>query len=219
MTDRHSIDFLAKSPADRPPESQSALVCSASERYGTDGIDRCFDLAGCCATQPSYFTTRSRINFALERWLSPAELSDRLAELPAHFTSPQPRRWQRVDWNAIGPEQIVGVDPEFFLHIVRASAEVEAPIRAYSQISWHQLARLHPEMARYMGGTHDSSGRLIEPGLWEKEERQHAPAFKRIYRQLCGRDPHLVPNTILLPPTFATVDASYCHAISRIATE
>ena len=113
-----------------------------------------------------------RINQLLDRYLAFEHLHERLQDLPMQFENPQPRPWSLLDWQ-IDRQQIIGIDPDVFLSILVGAIDTEAPIRAYTQTSRLYLEALHPSLAGFVGGTTDSKGVLLEPGLWEKEERQH----------------------------------------------
>ncbi len=179
-----------------------------------------FDLAGYCDCEPSYAQIRSRLQYLLDSYLSPHILSQRLIDLPQQFTQPQPRPWETINWQAINPDQIIGIDPQLFLSVIAASVEIEAPIRAYSQLSRQYLAEIHPAMTHFLGGCYNNEGKLIEMGVWEKEERQHAPAFRKIYRQLTGEDSAPQPNSIVqLPSSGSPVTDAYRHSLRRMTTE
>ncbi|MEM6253036.1 MAG: hypothetical protein AAF821_08945 [Cyanobacteria bacterium P01_D01_bin.156] len=178
------------------------------------------DLAGYFHPEPNYFHTRQRLNYLTERYLAPNVLTERLTDLPSQFVNPHQRPWERFSWKTISPEQIVGVDPKLFIGLISSSAEVEAPIRAYAEISRDYLQTIHPEMTRFVSGSYDKTGRLVEVGVWEKEERQHTPIFCKIYQQLTGEK--LVPhsNSITeLPTVSSPSEALYRHAVRRITTE
>ena len=178
------------------------------------------DLAGYCPAKPSHGQIKARIQYLIDHYLALDTLSDRLIDLPQQFVAPQPRAWQRIDWRTIHANQIVGVEPALFLGLIASSVEIETPIRAYAQISWSHFPDIHPPMAQFLGGDYDEQHQLTTPGVWEKEERQHAPAFKKIYQQLTGRllRPH--PNTITDLPTLKNSSKTlYRHAIRRITTE
>ncbi|NJN23421.1 MAG: hypothetical protein HC810_02180 [Acaryochloridaceae cyanobacterium RL_2_7] len=75
-------------------------------------------------------------------------------------------------------------------------------------------------MAQYVGGTIDQNENLIEPGLWEKEERQHTPALLRVYRQLTGEEAQLQGRTVRGYQPSSNPEADlYRHGLHRIATE
>ena len=178
------------------------------------------DLAGYLHPNPNYFQTRQRLKYLAGRYLAPNVLTDRLTDLPRQFIHPHQRRWETFDWSAIAVNQIVGLEPKLFTSMIEASAEVEAPIRAYAEITREYLQSVHPEMTRFVSGSYDEAGNLIEVGVWEKEERQHAPIFCKIYQQLVGKP--LVPqsNSITeLAPVRTPVEALYRHAVRRITTE
>ena len=75
-------------------------------------------------------------------------------------------------------------------------------------------------MAEDVGGAIDENGKLIEPGLWEKEERQHTPALIKVYQQLTGEKitPKLRTVRSYLP-TGNPYEDLYRHGLHRIATE
>ncbi len=178
------------------------------------------DLAGTYTANPSYLQIRARINFLIDRYLAIPILSGHIADLPSQFTNPHQRPWEPIDWQAISRDQIIGVDPEMFAMIVAGATEIEAPIRQYSQESWGYMQALHPKMAYFMGGEQHPDGSLKKAGTWEKEERQHAPAFSKIYYHLTGEKIQPKPNSVVgyQPGTDIMADL-YQHTISRISTE
>lgn len=179
-----------------------------------------FDLAGYCHSTPNYLQTRARINYLLERYLSQDILTERLLDLPQQFENPQQRPWQKINWQAINHSQIIGIEPKLFLQVIASAVEIEAPIRSYSQESWGYLQTAHPPLARFMGGVTDENGKIIEVGIWEKEERQHAPAFSKIYQQLTGEKLQQKPNTVHgYQPTGNVRAEIYNHGVSRISSE
>lgn len=183
-------------------------------------LNDAIDLAGYCSKNPTYFRTRARINRGIDRYLSIDILSDRLADLPSQFTQPRQRPWEPICWQAIDREQIVGVDPALFISIVAASAEVEAPVRQYALESRDYLQSIHPQMAFFMGGEPNPDGSVKILGIWEKEERQHAPTFSKIYQQLTGEKLQPKPNSVVgYQPTDNPWEALYRHTLSRISTE
>jgi hypothetical protein len=178
------------------------------------------DLAGHGSTHPTYFDTRARINRLIERYLSDEILSDRLSDLPSQFSQPHQRPWEKISWSAVTLEQIVGMDRHLFVQLIAGAAEIEAPIRSYSQESWDYLQALHPEMAQFVGGRYGDQGELVVVGIWEKEERQHTPALRKIYQQLTGATLKPKPNRVAGYHSAANPwDALYTHLCSRISTE
>lgn len=140
--------------------------------------------------------------------------------MPQQFITPKQRAWEKLDWNAVNPEQIIGVDTNLFISIIAASAEIEAPIRSYAEISRNYLENIHPGMSSFVGGKYDKNGQLIEIGVWEKEERQHGPIFARLYQQLVGKKLQVKANSIKeLPQSSNSLKNLYKHAIRRITTE
>jgi hypothetical protein len=127
-----------------------------------------------------YFQIQQNINSLIKNYLASKELHKRLKDLPSQFNQPQPRAWKPVDWQSINCEQITGIDLQVFLSVLVGAMDTEAPIRGYTQTSRQYLQKLHPHMAQYVGGTIDENGKLIELGLWEKEERQHTPALIKV---------------------------------------
>ncbi len=172
------------------------------------------DLAGYCDLNPHYFQVRARINFLVERYLSLDILSAQLQDLPQQFVTPQPRAWQKIDWKALDIQQIVGINPKFFVAVIAAIVEVETPIRNYSQESWNYFKNMHAPMAQFMGSNCSS-----EVSIWEKEERQHAPVFGKIYQHLTGEKLQPKPNSVQNHVNESPINEIYKHTISRISTE
>lgn len=183
-------------------------------------VESKIDLAGYCHLHPRYLQTRARINYLVERYLSLDILSEQLLDLPLQFESPHQRIWQRINWKAIDINQIVGIDPKLFLFVLVGAIEIETPIRDYSQESWNYLQGVHPQMAHFMGGLRDENSEVVEVSIWEKEERQHAPVFSKIYQQLTGEKLQPKPNSVKdYYPTDNPIIEVYKHAVSRISTE
>ena len=205
--------------------TSSILTPTDPTPYSSDGSpqdSRPFrlDRAGYCADRPNYIQTRARINYLVEHYLSLDTLSQRLADLPTQFDHPHQRPWERIQWREIRPDQIIGIDPEIFCMVVASAVEIEAPIRGYASESWKYLQHTHPQAARFMGGLWDEAGNRQEVGIWEKEERQHAPAFGKIYQTLTGQKLTPVPNTVKPYQCTGNPRADlYRHIVSRIATE
>jgi hypothetical protein len=178
------------------------------------------DLAGEKYPHPHYFQTQRRIRCLIDRYLCQEKLGDRLQELPIQFENPQPRPWKHINWQAINCNQIIGVDLEVFLSILVGAMDTEAPIRDYTQTSRQYLEKLHLPLARFVGGTINENGELLEPGLWEKEERQHTPALLKIYYQLTGEKitPKLRTVRGYLPSEDPREDL-YRHGLHRVTTE
>ncbi|MEH2421715.1 MAG: ferritin-like domain-containing protein [Nostoc sp.] len=178
------------------------------------------DLAGKSYLSPDYLQTQRRIHSLIDKYVAVEKLHDRLQDLPIQFTNPQSRPWKLIDWQTINRNQIIGLDAEVFLSILIGAMDTEAPIRGYTQTSRQYLEKLHPQMARFVGGTVGEDGELLELGLWEKEERQHTPALIKIYTQLTGEKitPKLRTVRSYLPTDDAYEDL-YRHGLHRIATE
>ncbi|BAY09418.1 ferritin-like domain-containing protein [Calothrix sp. NIES-2098] len=161
-----------------------------------------------------------RIHSLIDNYLADEKLRDRLQDLPLQFSNPQPRPWKPIDWQAINRNQIIGINPEVFLSILIGAMDTEAPIRAYTQTSRQYLEKLHPHMARFVGGTVSEGGELQEIGLWEKEERQHTPALMKVYTQLTGEK--ITPKHRIVRGYIPTDDPQedlYRHGLHRVATE
>ncbi|MEH2288185.1 ferritin-like domain-containing protein [Nostoc sp.] len=178
------------------------------------------DLAGKSYPIPHYLQTQRRIRSLINKYITVEKLDERLQDLPLQFANPQPRPWKLIDWQTINRNQIIGLDAEVFLSILIGAMDTEAPIRGYTQTSRQYLEKLHPQMARFVGGTVGKDGELVELGLWEKEERQHTPALIKIYTQLTGEKitPKLRTVRSYLPTDDAKDDL-YRHGLHRIATE
>jgi hypothetical protein len=171
-------------------------------------------------TQPYLLRVPPAIGTLVNQYLADAVLCDRIQDLPQQFKHPQVRRWGTLDWQNIDATQIVGIDPLVFIAILAGSVDTELPIRGYTQTSRQYLEKIHPPMARFVGGVVDSQGSMIAIGLWEKEERQHAPALQRVYTQLTGltlRPLHHEPRTY--QPTGDPHHDLYEHGLHRVATE
>jgi hypothetical protein len=178
------------------------------------------DLAGYCPPNPNYLQMRARINHLINHYMAIDRLSDRLTDLPRQFVRPQTRHWEPIDWKAINPSQIIGIAPTIFVQLLASATEIELPIRGYSEESWQYLATLHPQMADFMGGTRNPDGSHQTLGIWEKEERQHAPALSKIYQQLtseklCPKPSDVTGYEVFDDPLTATKQ----HVITRISTE
>ncbi len=178
------------------------------------------DLAGYCHLHPHYLQTRARINYLIESYCSLNTLSQQLRDLPSQFETPHQRAWQRINWKAIALNQIVGIDPKLFLSVIASTVEIETPIRAYSRESWNYFQAIHPQMAYFMGGVLNENSEVVEVSIWEKEERQHAPVFSKIYQQLTGETLQPKPNSVKeFQLTETLITDVYNHTVNRISTE
>ena len=178
------------------------------------------DLAGEVCFRPNFWQTKARMNYLIDEYLNLNELCDRLEELPQQFANPQPRQWSDINWQDINPEQVIGLKLDIFLAIIKGALDTEAPIRDYTQTSRKYLDPIHPSMAKFVGGEVESNGKIIELGLWEKEERQHTPALAKIYHQLTQEKvvPQLRQAKVYQSQINPYQDL-YQHGIHRIATE
>lgn len=159
------------------------------------------------------------MNWLIDRYMSIDILSHRLSDLPTPFTQPHTRFWEPIDWKGISRDQIVGVDPDLFIMLVAGATEIEAPIREYSQESWNYMKSIHPQMAYFMGGEQRPDGSLAALGVWEKEERQHAPTFSKIYHLLTCEKLQPKPNSVDNDGASKSAAEVYRHILSRISTE
>ena len=178
------------------------------------------DLAGEVCFRPNFWQTKARINYLIAEYLSQEQLCDRLSDLPRQFKDPQPRQWSKINWQDINPDCVVGIDLDIFLSIIKGALDTEAPIRDYTQTSRQYLEPIHPNMAKFVGGKTGENGKIIELGLWEKEERQHTPALLKIYQQL-SQD-KISPQPKIAKPYREKVNPYqdlYQHGLHRIATE
>ncbi len=161
-----------------------------------------------------------RLTALINQFFAQTTLCDRLQDLPQQFAFPRPRPWPVIAWTEINPEQVVGIDLEVFLAILKGAIETEMPIRDYTQASRQYLEQLHPAMAKFVGGEVSADGQLLSPGLWEREERRHTPALTKIYSQLVGVE--IAPKPHAARPYRADIDPRtdlYRHGLHRIATE
>jgi hypothetical protein len=178
------------------------------------------DLAGSCSDNLSYLQTRSRINHLIDRYLSTSILNGRLDDLKVQFIRPKARPWDPICWKDIHINQIVGVNSDVFLKILAGAVEIEDPIRLYAQESYGYLVSSHSKMAKFMGGSSDEKGSLVEISVWEKEERQYGPVFRKIYQQLTGRKLVIKPNSVAgYHPSQNPRQDAYTHTLSRVSTE
>lgn len=172
------------------------------------------------STPGSSCPMQQRLKELVNHHFSSAYLNDRVQDLPHQFRQPQPRAWNPIHWQAIALDQIVGMEPAVFLAILRGAIDTEAPIRGYTQTSRQYLEPIDPRMARFVGGVVAADGRLLEPGLWEKEERQHTPALIKVYTQLTQQKVIPQPHSVRLYQSSPNpVDALYRHGLHRVATE
>ena len=182
--------------------------------------------------QPQDFQIESNfsvdIRSLIADYLEPANLNIKLQELPQQFDRPQPRKWARIDWQSLNCDQIVGIEPQLFLAILKGAIETEAPIHDYTQTSRQYLAPIHPQMAEFVGGkiagTGNSpfSGKAARSmkGIWELEECRHAPALLTVYRQLSGEKIDLTFKQVRpYQPTNCPDNDLYRHGLHRIFTE
>ncbi|WP_036485903.1 hypothetical protein [Myxosarcina sp. GI1] len=177
------------------------------------------DLAGEVIYNPTFWQTKERIDNLVAKYLSSEQLRDRLEDLPRQFQDPQPRKWQPIDWHKINPEQIIDIDLDIFLSIIKGAIDTEAPIHDYTQTSRQYLEPIHSLMARFVGGV-VKDGKVIEIGLWEREERQHTPALIKVYRQLTKEK--INPKLRTVRSYRAVKDPYrdlYGHGLHRIITE
>ena len=88
------------------------------------------DLAREVCFNPNFFETRTRINYLIDDYLNFDKLCDRLKNLPIQWQNPQPRQWQKNNWQNIKPEEIIGIQLEVFLSIIKGALDTEAPIHS-----------------------------------------------------------------------------------------
>ncbi|MFE4106387.1 ferritin-like domain-containing protein [Almyronema epifaneia] len=161
-----------------------------------------------------------QIRDLVQQYLRADILRDRLADLPLQWQTPRPRPWQKIRWTEINREQIIGLEADIFLLILKGAIETETPIRGYTQASRQYLTKLHPAMAEFVGGTVDENGHLVRLGLWELEEKRHTPVLTKLYTQLAGQPPVLKPHVARpYQPTGDPYQDLYRHGLHRVATE
>ncbi|MBE9111747.1 ferritin-like domain-containing protein, partial [Nodosilinea sp. LEGE 07298] len=178
------------------------------------------DLAGPWQASFSPRLASQRIAALTLRYVTVEHLCDRLIDLPRQFQTPQPRRWNRVSWGNIHPDQVIGISLDTFCAILLGTINTEAPIRGYTQASRQYLEQFYPQMAEFVGGTVNADGQVITPGLWEREEKRHTPALTVLYHRLSGQQPHPMPHAArpYTPSGDPRADL-YRHGLHRIATE
>ena len=177
------------------------------------------DLAGEVCFCPNFFQTKARINYLIDKYFSDRQLRERLEDLPQQFSNPQPRQWSKINWQDIHPEQVIGLDLDIFLSIIKGTLDTEAPIKEYAQTSRQYLEPIHPSMAKFVGGTVGEDG-IVELGLWEKAQRQHTPALSKIYYSISKQT--VKPQLRTVKKYFARSNPYqdlYRHGLHRIATE
>jgi hypothetical protein len=156
----------------------------------------------------------NEINGLLAEYLSADRLNECLADLPRQFGRQKIRPWSKIDWRKIDASQVVDLDLDVFLTIVRGALDTEAPISEYTNTSRQYLAPIHPQMAEFVGG----DGKNL--GLWELEEKRHTPALRQIYRRLSGVN--ILPQSREVSsyePTADAADDLFRHGLHRIGTE
>ncbi|MEM6836330.1 MAG: ferritin-like domain-containing protein [Cyanobacteria bacterium P01_C01_bin.120] len=182
--------------------------------------DSTADLAGRFAANPNSWQLLKRIRTLRSRYVTAAILRDRLEDLPHQLKQPTLRPWGALPWRDVAPDQLMGIDCETFCATLLGTINTEAPIRDYTQSSRQYLEALYPGMARFVGGQVDEAGKLVELGLWEREENRHTPALAKLYKLLTGQRPEIIPH--VARPYQAAADARgnlYRHGLHRVATE
>ncbi len=168
--------------------------------------------------------SRSSANFSviitllIDCYLTSDRLQENIQDLSQQFIRPQPRKWAAIDWRNININQIIGMESQLFLAILKGAIDTEAPIRGYSQTSRQYLTSIHPQMAKFVGGMEELGVR--RRGLWELEECRHTPALIAIYRQLSGEKiTPTVRQARAYQPTNCPDRDLYRHGLHRIFTE
>ena len=156
----------------------------------------------------------------LHQYLNREKLNKYLEDFPSQLENPQSRPWQPIAWQQISSKELINLDLSLFIDILTGIINTEAPIRSYTQASRQYLEKINPSLAKFVGGIVTEDGNLAELGLWEKEERQHAPALMKVYQQLTGQkfiiqSPHVRPYQ----PTGNAEEDLYRHGLHRIITE
>ncbi|RZM82315.1 hypothetical protein [Leptolyngbya iicbica] len=178
------------------------------------------DLAGEFAPRMNGLQILQRVRRLRQCYVTEAILCDRLAELPQQLAHPTVRPWGAIAWGDVHPDQLIGIDRATFCATLLGTINTEAPIRGYTQSSRQYLAQLYPAMARYVGGQLDESGKLVEVGLWEREEKRHTPALAKLYTLLSGEKPDIVPHAARpYQPAADPHENLYRHGLHRVATE
>ncbi len=161
------------------------------------------DLAGPLSPASGRLHYWGRIHQVACNYLSREQMQERYQDLATQYQEPHTRSWDKVAWDQISDDQIVGVECSTFLAMVRAAAEVEAPVDAYGSESWGYIHDLDPEFSRFVSGQRGPDGERVKDehgrrkGVWEEEEWGHSAHFKKIYTQLTGEKPaDFVANSV-----------------------
>jgi hypothetical protein len=70
------------------------------------------------------FNFTPTIENLVDTYLNRDTLTDLLQDLPRQFSHPQPRKWALIDWRRIDTSQIVGIEPQLFLAIIKGSIDI-----------------------------------------------------------------------------------------------
>jgi hypothetical protein len=170
-----------------------------------------------CQTRSNFYPL---IRDLIDTYLAPDRLDRLLQELPQQFQQPRARKWGRIDWRSIDDRQIVDIEVELFLAILKGSIDTEAPIQDYTHTSRQYLDAVHPQMAQYVGGEVDAMGNSSSTGLWEIEESRHAPVLMALYHKLSSE--RIAPSAKQVrsyQPTDTPDRDLYRHGLHRISTE
>ncbi len=168
----------------------------------------------------NYFFLSTRMSDLINHYLSLEKLNQHLEDFPAQLQNPQSRPWKPIAWQQIHSEQLIDLDLILFLDILTGIINTEAPIRGYTQASRQYLEQVSSPLARFVGGVVAENGTFSELGLWEKEERRHAPALIKVYQQLTGEKFSIQkPEVRPYEPTGNPREDLYRHGLHRIITE
>jgi hypothetical protein len=96
------------------------------------GIHLTHDLAGPLTPHLTPSQLHARTNYLVDHYLSLDYLTQRLEDLPSQFQTPTPRPWAAIHWQAITPDQVIGIKPEVFTSLLAGIINTEAPIRGYT---------------------------------------------------------------------------------------
>ena len=168
----------------------------------------------------NYFSMSNRMAHLVNHYLCLEKLNQYLEDFPAQLQNPQSRPWKPIAWQQIHSGQLIDLELTLFLDIITGIINTEAPIRGYTQASRQYLEQVSPSLARFVGGVVAEEGSISKLGLWEKEERRHAPALIKVYQQLTAEKFSIQkPEVRSYQPTGNPREDLYRHGLHRIITE
>ena len=144
--------------------------------------------------------TLARVSRIVSEDFAPEALDEHLwAFAGFHQESRDPhyraRTWQKAAFNAIRPNDVIGMPAPEFALMLHVAMEIEEPIVAYSRQAGEGFRLLLPALSRFMGKSQDEARHADEHGeawcesVWCAEERRHASTFARLIERITGKAP------------------------------